>query len=144
VSFIADHRVHPRQLTWMEPMLAAGELQGKIVCPNQKCGAKIGSYDWAGVQCGCKEWVVPVSIRAESLAGRSPADRRVTHLPRGFAFLGARSTRCGDRTVGSADIPIVTLCNDISTRQKPSRLHDSGQSCHDVSIDRSSIALLYS
>ncbi len=50
------------KLTWMEPMLAAGELQGKIICPNDKCGAKIGSYDWAGVQCGCKEWVVPVSL----------------------------------------------------------------------------------
>lgn len=48
-------------LTWMEPFLADGQLAGKIVCPNEKCKAKIGSYDWAGVQCGCKEWVVPVS-----------------------------------------------------------------------------------
>ncbi|KAI5451020.1 tyrosine protein phosphatase yvh1 [Naganishia albida] len=46
-------------LTWMEPMLASGVLAGKIVCPNEKCGAKIGSFDWAGVQCGCKEWVTP-------------------------------------------------------------------------------------
>lgn len=47
------------KLTWMEPMLEAGEMQGKILCPNEKCNAKIGNYDWAGVQCGCKEWVVP-------------------------------------------------------------------------------------
>ncbi|THV01954.1 hypothetical protein K435DRAFT_792901 [Dendrothele bispora CBS 962.96] len=32
---------------------------GKIICPNKKCGAKLGNYDWAGVCCGCKEWVVP-------------------------------------------------------------------------------------
>lgn len=41
-------------------MLASGTLAGKILCPNEKCGAKIGSFDWAGIQCGCKEWVVPV------------------------------------------------------------------------------------
>ncbi|KIJ09371.1 hypothetical protein PAXINDRAFT_102257 [Paxillus involutus ATCC 200175] len=44
---------------WMEPMLAGGELAGKIACPNKKCGAKIGNYDWAGVCCGCKAWVTP-------------------------------------------------------------------------------------
>lgn len=37
-------------------------MAGKILCPNEKCKAKIGNYDWAGVQCGCKEWVVPVSL----------------------------------------------------------------------------------
>jgi len=46
-------------MKWMEPMLESGELAGKIVCPNKKCGAKIGNYDWAGVCCGCKAWVTP-------------------------------------------------------------------------------------
>ncbi|KAJ4490110.1 hypothetical protein J3R30DRAFT_3653549 [Lentinula aciculospora] len=46
-------------MKWMEPFLEAGEIAGKIVCPNQRCGAKLGNYDWAGVRCGCKEWVVP-------------------------------------------------------------------------------------
>ncbi|KAG7530702.1 hypothetical protein FFLO_04872 [Filobasidium floriforme] len=46
-------------LTWMEPFLENGNMAGKILCPNEKCKAKIGNYDWAGVQCGCKEWVVP-------------------------------------------------------------------------------------
>ncbi|KAF8551665.1 hypothetical protein OG21DRAFT_1444842 [Imleria badia] len=46
-------------MKWMEPMRASGELAGKIICPNKKCGAKIGNYDWAGVCCGCKEWVTP-------------------------------------------------------------------------------------
>ncbi|WWC88685.1 uncharacterized protein L201_003598 [Kwoniella dendrophila CBS 6074] len=46
-------------LTWMEPVLQNGDIAGKLVCPNVKCGVKIGNFDWAGVQCGCKEWVTP-------------------------------------------------------------------------------------
>ncbi|EJD00661.1 uncharacterized protein FOMMEDRAFT_22408 [Fomitiporia mediterranea MF3/22] len=46
-------------MKWMEPFLENGELGGKIVCPNKKCGAKLGNYDWAGVCCSCKEWVTP-------------------------------------------------------------------------------------
>lgn len=49
-------------MKWMEPFLSAGHLSGKITCPNKKCGAKLGNYDWAGVCCGCKEWVTPVSV----------------------------------------------------------------------------------
>jgi len=47
-------------MKWMEPFLSEGHLSGKIVCPNKKCGAKLGNYDWAGVCCGCRQWVVPV------------------------------------------------------------------------------------
>ncbi|EIN08594.1 hypothetical protein PUNSTDRAFT_114048 [Punctularia strigosozonata HHB-11173 SS5] len=46
-------------MKWMEPFLESGQLAGKIVCPNKKCGAKLGNYDWAGVKCSCKEWVTP-------------------------------------------------------------------------------------
>jgi len=46
-------------MKWMEPFLESGQLAGKITCPNTKCGAKLGNYDWAGVCCGCKEWVTP-------------------------------------------------------------------------------------
>lgn len=45
----------------MEFFLEEGNLAGKIICPNKKCGAKLGNYDWAGVCCSCKEWVTPVS-----------------------------------------------------------------------------------
>ena len=48
-------------MKWMEPFLGEGEMAGRIICPNKKCGAKLGSYDWAGVRCSCKAWVVPVS-----------------------------------------------------------------------------------
>ena len=46
----------------MDFFLEDGQLAGKIICPNKKCGAKLGNYDWAGVCCSCKEWVVPVRI----------------------------------------------------------------------------------
>lgn len=46
-------------IKWMDPFLQSGQLSGKIVCPNKRCGAKLGNYDWAGVHCSCKEWVVP-------------------------------------------------------------------------------------
>lgn len=46
-------------LKWMDTFLEKGELSGKIICPNKKCNAKLGNYDWAGLCCGCKEWVVP-------------------------------------------------------------------------------------
>ncbi|CAG8663934.1 9042_t:CDS:2 [Acaulospora colombiana] len=37
--------VHPLQ--WMQ-FLEQGETSGKIICPNEKCKAKVGNYDWAG------------------------------------------------------------------------------------------------
>ncbi|KAI0656971.1 hypothetical protein C8Q70DRAFT_306841 [Cubamyces menziesii] len=46
-------------MKWMEPFLEQGHMAGKILCPNKKCNAKLGNYDWAGVCCSCKEWVVP-------------------------------------------------------------------------------------
>ncbi|KZT53101.1 DSPc-domain-containing protein [Calocera cornea HHB12733] len=45
-------------MKWMD-FLEQGEMGGAIHCPNKKCGAKLGNYDWAGVRCGCKEWIVP-------------------------------------------------------------------------------------
>lgn len=50
----------------MQPFLEKGQLAGKIICPNPKCGAKLGNYDWAGVNCSCKEWVTPVSMYLDS------------------------------------------------------------------------------
>lgn len=44
----------------MDSILEQGQMSGKILCPNKKCNAKLGNYDWAGVCCSCKEWVVPV------------------------------------------------------------------------------------
>ncbi|EIW84705.1 hypothetical protein CONPUDRAFT_97040 [Coniophora puteana RWD-64-598 SS2] len=46
-------------MKWMEPTIESGAIAGKIVCPNKKCGAKLGNFDWAGVCCSCREWVTP-------------------------------------------------------------------------------------
>ncbi|GAA5940918.1 dual specificity protein phosphatase family protein [Sporobolomyces koalae] len=46
-------------LSWMSSMLENGALAGKITCPNTKCGAKLGNFDWAGNQCSCGAWVCP-------------------------------------------------------------------------------------
>jgi len=46
-------------MKWMEPFLGDGSMAGKIICPNEKCGAKLGNFDWAGVMCSCREWVTP-------------------------------------------------------------------------------------
>lgn len=37
-------------LAWMSA-LKLGEVAGRLECPNVRCGAKLGSWDWAGMQC---------------------------------------------------------------------------------------------
>lgn len=40
--------------------LSSGQLSGKLLCPNApRCGAKLGNWDWAGMQCGCGAWITP-------------------------------------------------------------------------------------
>ncbi|KAI1360067.1 protein-tyrosine phosphatase-like protein [Xylaria arbuscula] len=46
-------------LSWMRPMLEDGTLDGRLICPNSKCGATVGRFAWQGLQCTCKQWVVP-------------------------------------------------------------------------------------
>lgn len=51
------HFIEP--LSWMKPVLDEGELDGRLICPNAKCGASIGRYAWQGFKCSCGEWVCP-------------------------------------------------------------------------------------
>ncbi|CAJ2511692.1 Uu.00g073170.m01.CDS01 [Anthostomella pinea] len=46
-------------LSWMRPMLEDGALDGRLICPNSKCGATVGRFAWQGLKCSCREWVVP-------------------------------------------------------------------------------------
>lgn len=46
-------------LSWMRPVLEAGELDGRLVCPNPRCGSSLGRYSWKGFKCSCNEWVCP-------------------------------------------------------------------------------------
>lgn len=46
-------------LGWMRGELEKGELNGRLVCPNARCGAAVGRYDWKGFKCSCAAWVTP-------------------------------------------------------------------------------------
>lgn len=39
--------------------LNEGILEGKLMCINYKCRARIGSFNWSGSQCSCGSWVSP-------------------------------------------------------------------------------------
>jgi len=54
------------RMPWMEPFLSEGQLAGKITCPNVHCRAKVGSYDWSGSMCGCRQWITPAFCLAVS------------------------------------------------------------------------------
>ncbi|KAI6646426.1 Dual specificity protein phosphatase 12 isoform X4 [Oopsacas minuta] len=41
---------------WLEDMVL-GSNQGKLTCP--KCSGRLGSYNWAGMQCSCGKWITP-------------------------------------------------------------------------------------
>lgn len=51
--------LHFTPLSWMRPELEQGKLEGRLECPNQKCGQSVGRYAWQGMKCSCGEWVVP-------------------------------------------------------------------------------------
>ena len=34
-------------------------IEGKLICPNAKCGGRLGNFNWSGSQCSCGSWVVP-------------------------------------------------------------------------------------
>lgn len=49
--------LHP--LSWMRATLKQGELDGRLCCPNPKCGANVGKFAWQGMRCSCGGWVTP-------------------------------------------------------------------------------------
>lgn len=63
-------------LSWMRPVLEEGELDGRLICPNPRCGSSLGRYSWKGFKCSCNEWVCP----AFSL-GASKVDEVATRKP---------------------------------------------------------------
>ena len=46
-------------LSWTKAELERGEMKGRLVCPNERCGVLVGKYAWQGMRCSCGEWVVP-------------------------------------------------------------------------------------
>ncbi|KAG5979368.1 hypothetical protein E4U55_005246 [Claviceps digitariae] len=46
-------------LSWMRHELEKGQINGRLSCPNERCGAAVGRYDWKGIRCACGGWVTP-------------------------------------------------------------------------------------
>jgi len=46
-------------LSWMRPALETGELEGRLLCPNKRCEALVGRWNWKGLKCSCGVWVTP-------------------------------------------------------------------------------------
>ncbi|KAG6136409.1 hypothetical protein E4U22_003786 [Claviceps purpurea] len=46
-------------LSWMRGELEKGLVNGRLSCPNERCGAAVGRYDWKGIRCACGGWVTP-------------------------------------------------------------------------------------
>ena len=101
------------QMKWMDFFLEDGELGGKIICPNKKCAAKIGNYDWAGVCCGCKEWVVPVLHILIYFALRLFTDS----FFRGSVFIAQRSMKSFDpaQVVFNPCVNLLSNCQEITS-----------------------------
>ncbi|KAK6222062.1 dual specificity phosphatase [Colletotrichum tabaci] len=63
-------------LGWMREELEKGALEGRLCCPNSKCGAAVGRYSWRGFRCSCGGWVTPgFSLqkgRTDEVAVRAP------------------------------------------------------------------------
>ena len=84
-SFVTDHKpphgkessdcahifLHP--LSWMKPALEAGQLEGRLTCPNEKCNANVGKYSWQGMQCSCSGWETPAFAIARGRVDEAPA-----------------------------------------------------------------------
>lgn len=63
-------------LSWMRPALELGELEGRLACPNAKCGASVGRYAWQGFKCSCGKWVAPaVSLQKSKVDEVSTAGK---------------------------------------------------------------------
>ena len=45
-----------QQNEWLDKVVI-GCSQGKLACP--KCSGRLGSFNWAGMQCSCGQWITP-------------------------------------------------------------------------------------
>lgn len=72
--------LHVTPLSWMRPELELGKLEGRLQCPNGKCGQSVGRYAWQGMKCSCGEWVVPGMTlgtgRVDEVRGRVKVEGR--------------------------------------------------------------------
>jgi dual specificity phosphatase 12 len=73
----------------MRSELEKGELNGRLNCPNERCGAAVGRYDWKGIRCACGGWVTPglslqrarvdEEVRRKAVAGKGLGSSQVAN-----------------------------------------------------------------
>ncbi|KAG8372139.1 hypothetical protein BUALT_Bualt12G0035300 [Buddleja alternifolia] len=44
-------------LRWMTTAVEEGALEGKLLCVH--CEARLGYFNWSGIQCSCGSWITP-------------------------------------------------------------------------------------
>ncbi|PFH37252.1 hypothetical protein BESB_037100 [Besnoitia besnoiti] len=52
----ACNMVFVEPMDWME---SVREISGKIICPTERCKAKLGVWSWHGLPCNCGTWQSP-------------------------------------------------------------------------------------
>ena len=55
----ADGGLFTEPLRWMGAALEDGAVQGKLYCPRESCAARLGTFNWAGMQSASGAWVTP-------------------------------------------------------------------------------------
>jgi dual specificity phosphatase 12 len=89
-------------LSWMRPILEEGVLDGRLICPNTKCGASIGRYAWQGFKCSCGEWVAPAfslqSSKVDKIAISKKGNNGPAAIADRMAALGIRMPPGTERT----------------------------------------------
>lgn len=80
-------------LGWMRQELEKGQLSGRLTCPNERCGAGVGRYDWKGFNCTCNSWVTPAfslqKARVDDVVtvpNPRPADSASLHKSMGIRY----------------------------------------------------------
>lgn len=77
--------LHP--LSWMKSTLSEGAMDGRLICPNERCGANIGKFAWQGLRCSCGGWVTPGFGVGKAKIDEVPVGRR---RPAGGLVAGIR------------------------------------------------------
>eukprot|EP00922_Rhytidocystis_sp_ex-Travisia-forbesii_P056808 GHVS01084025.1.p1 GENE.GHVS01084025.1~~GHVS01084025.1.p1 ORF type:complete len:248 (-),score=68.88 GHVS01084025.1:733-1476(-) len=84
---------------FVEAMAWMGELadnSGKLTCGNPKCGQKLGSWCWYGLQCSCGMWHTPAFQVHLAKVDRMPLDQSANRHHRGTQplplFIDGRET----------------------------------------------------
>ena len=105
--------LHP--LSWMKSTLSEGALDGRLTCPNPKCGANIGKFAWQGLRCSCGGWVTP---------GFGVGRGKVDEVPVRKGMLTTTSAAKGSQNNGAGTVSgLAESTAGLSLRQQQQHQH---------------------